>query len=188
MNRFCPRMILAAAAVAVLSYLPALADTRIEKTLKLDSGGKLTLLADAGSVTVTGSSSSGARVVLTSDKNDFDSRFDLKFEELPGELRITLKKKESLSSWSSWFNNSKIRFEIQVPTKTSTDLKTGGGHVKLLSMEGVNLSVTKDGIRALAEQAVTKGTGARALRSMFERIMPKHAQEILGERRADRPE
>ncbi len=42
---------------------------------------------------------------------------------------------------------------------------------KLLSMEGVTLNVTKDGVRALAEQAVTKGTGARALRSMFERIM-----------------
>ncbi len=42
---------------------------------------------------------------------------------------------------------------------------------KLLSMEGVNLTVTKDGVRALAAQAVTKGTGARALRSMFERIM-----------------
>jgi len=42
---------------------------------------------------------------------------------------------------------------------------------KLLSMEGVNLNVTKDALRALAEQAVTKGTGARALRSILERIM-----------------
>jgi ATP-dependent Clp protease ATP-binding subunit ClpX len=42
---------------------------------------------------------------------------------------------------------------------------------KLLSMEGVNLVVTKDALRALAQQAVTKGTGARALRSMFEKIM-----------------
>ncbi len=42
---------------------------------------------------------------------------------------------------------------------------------KLLAMEGVNLTVTKDALRALAAQAVTKGTGARALRSMFERIM-----------------
>ncbi len=42
---------------------------------------------------------------------------------------------------------------------------------KLLAMEGVNLNVTKDALRALAEQAVTKGTGARALRSMLERIM-----------------
>jgi ATP-dependent Clp protease ATP-binding subunit ClpX len=42
---------------------------------------------------------------------------------------------------------------------------------KLLAMEGVNLVVTRDALRALAQQAVTKGTGARALRSMFEKIM-----------------
>jgi len=42
---------------------------------------------------------------------------------------------------------------------------------KLLAMEGVNLNVTKDALRALAEQAHTKGTGARALRSILERIM-----------------
>lgn len=42
---------------------------------------------------------------------------------------------------------------------------------KLLAMEGVNLVVTRDALRALAQVAVTKGTGARALRSMFERIM-----------------
>ena len=42
---------------------------------------------------------------------------------------------------------------------------------KLLSMEGVSLNVTKDALRALAAQAATKGTGARALRSMLERIM-----------------
>ena len=44
-------------------------------------------------------------------------------------------------------------------------------YTKLLAMEGVNLVVTRDALRALAEQAVTKGTGARALRSMFEKIM-----------------
>ena len=43
--------------------------------------------------------------------------------------------------------------------------------VKLLAMEGVGLTLTKDALRALAAQAVTKGTGARALRSMLERIM-----------------
>jgi ATP-dependent Clp protease ATP-binding subunit ClpX len=44
-------------------------------------------------------------------------------------------------------------------------------YTKLLAMEGVNLVVTRDALRALAHQAVTKGTGARALRSMFEKIM-----------------
>jgi ATP-dependent Clp protease ATP-binding subunit ClpX len=44
-------------------------------------------------------------------------------------------------------------------------------YTKLLAMEGVTLVVTRDALRALAQQAVTKGTGARALRSMFEKIM-----------------
>jgi len=44
-------------------------------------------------------------------------------------------------------------------------------YTKLLAMEGVNLVVTKDALRSLAQQAATKGTGARALRSMFEKIM-----------------
>src|SRR5207237_1441915 len=44
-------------------------------------------------------------------------------------------------------------------------------YTKLFSMEGVRLTVTKDALRALAALAVTKGTGARSLRSMLERIM-----------------
>jgi ATP-dependent Clp protease ATP-binding subunit ClpX len=44
-------------------------------------------------------------------------------------------------------------------------------YTKLMSMEGVDLNITKDGLRALAEKAVSKGTGARALRSMMEKIM-----------------
>jgi ATP-dependent Clp protease ATP-binding subunit ClpX len=44
-------------------------------------------------------------------------------------------------------------------------------YTKLLAMEGVNLTITRDALRSLAAQAVLKGTGARALRSMLERIM-----------------
>jgi len=42
---------------------------------------------------------------------------------------------------------------------------------KLLGMEGVSLNLTKDALKALAAEAVKKGTGARALRAMLERIM-----------------
>lgn len=136
MNRSFTRLAIAAAVVAVLASFPALADTRIEKNLKLDSGGKLTILADAGSVTVTGGSSSGAHIVLSSSRDDLESRFDLKFEELPGEVKITMKKKESLNFWSNWFNNSRIAFEIQVPTKTRTDLSTGGGFISITKLTG----------------------------------------------------
>jgi len=42
---------------------------------------------------------------------------------------------------------------------------------KLLAMEGVELEFTPDALRELAEQAMKKGTGARALRSLIERLM-----------------
>ncbi|MFT5882893.1 MAG: ATP-dependent Clp protease ATP-binding subunit ClpX [Crocinitomicaceae bacterium] len=42
---------------------------------------------------------------------------------------------------------------------------------KLLSMNDVKLIISKDGLTALAEEAVRRGTGARALRSIVEKIM-----------------
>jgi len=42
---------------------------------------------------------------------------------------------------------------------------------KLLGMDGVELSITRDAMLAMAKEAVTRGTGARGLRSIFERIM-----------------
>jgi ATP-dependent Clp protease ATP-binding subunit ClpX len=42
---------------------------------------------------------------------------------------------------------------------------------KQLAMNGVRLRVTDDALEAFAEEAITRGTGARALRSIFERIM-----------------
>jgi ATP-dependent Clp protease ATP-binding subunit ClpX len=51
-------------------------------------------------------------------------------------------------------------------------------YTKLMAIEGVHLNVTKDALRALAQQASVKGTGARALRSMIERIMLDMMYEI----------
>ena len=42
---------------------------------------------------------------------------------------------------------------------------------KLLYMEGVELDFTPDALRELAAQAIKKGTGARALRSLLEKLM-----------------
>ena len=44
-------------------------------------------------------------------------------------------------------------------------------YAKLLAMEGVELEFTSDALRELAVQAIKKGTGARALRSLLERLM-----------------
>lgn len=42
---------------------------------------------------------------------------------------------------------------------------------KLLGMNGVKLNVQEDALRAMAKQAIERGTGARALRGIFERLM-----------------
>jgi len=44
-------------------------------------------------------------------------------------------------------------------------------YAKLLGMEGVKLNFTRDALRCLAETALKKGTGARALRSLLEGMM-----------------
>ena len=44
-------------------------------------------------------------------------------------------------------------------------------YAKLLGMEGVKLNFTRDALRCLAEAALKKGTGARALRSLLECMM-----------------
>ncbi|HXG48525.1 MAG TPA: ATP-dependent Clp protease ATP-binding subunit ClpX [Methylomirabilota bacterium] len=44
-------------------------------------------------------------------------------------------------------------------------------YTKLLSMEGVELEFTPEAIRELARQAIKKETGARALRSLLEKLM-----------------
>ena len=44
-------------------------------------------------------------------------------------------------------------------------------YAKLMSMEGVELEFTPDALQELAGQAIKKGTGARALRSLLEKLM-----------------
>jgi ATP-dependent Clp protease ATP-binding subunit ClpX len=44
-------------------------------------------------------------------------------------------------------------------------------YTKLMAMEGVELEFTPDSLHELAAQAIKKGTGARALRSLLEKLM-----------------
>ncbi len=51
---------------------------------------------------------------------------------------------------------------------------------KLLAINGVDLKITKDGLKALAEEADSRGTGARALRSILENLMLDVMYELPG--------
>lgn len=49
---------------------------------------------------------------------------------------------------------------------------------KLFAMEGVHLEITSDALCSLAQEAIKRGTGARALRAILERIMLNLMYEI----------
>ena len=51
---------------------------------------------------------------------------------------------------------------------------------KLVALEGADLHLTKDALTAIAAQAVKRGTGARALRSIFEKMMLDIMYELPG--------
>ena len=121
-------------AVLVTPALATLADasSRIEKTLKLEPNGRFVLESDVGSVTLTGASSSGARVVITSDRDDLEARYNISFEENPGIASVTVRRKDHFG----WGEHGSMHFEVEVPSKTQTEIRTGGGSVRLSDLRG----------------------------------------------------
>jgi ATP-dependent Clp protease ATP-binding subunit ClpX len=55
-------------------------------------------------------------------------------------------------------------------------------YAKQLAMNGVKLEIEPDALRAFAKEAVKRGTGARALRSIFERMMLDVMFEVPSDR------
>lgn len=53
-------------------------------------------------------------------------------------------------------------------------------YAKLLSLDGVELQITRDGLQAIASAAIKRGTGARGLRSIFEELMLDIMFEVPG--------
>lgn len=123
--------LLTVALVALSLAACAHADSRIERTLPLEPGGQFVLQSDGGSVTVTGSSASGARIVITSNRDDLQSLYNFDFSSSDGVARVTARKKGF-----QWFSNVHLHFEVTVPAQTRTSIRTGGGSVKVSSLQG----------------------------------------------------
>ncbi len=110
----------------------ALTDTRVEKKFNLQPGGQFILSTDDGSITVTGTNSPGAKVTITSNRNDFDHWFTTSFESSASEVRITVRRRNHFG----WIHNLNLHFEIQVPTNTQLTLKTAGGGISTYNLRG----------------------------------------------------
>lgn len=126
-------------ALAALSAV-ACAASRMEKTLSLAPGGEFVLQADGGSVTVTGSGDTGARIVITSNRDDWQSLYNLSFDSSNNVARVTARKKGL-----SWFSSANLHFEVTVPNNTRVSVKTGGGSVKVSGLDGEQDLATSGG-------------------------------------------
>jgi hypothetical protein len=116
-----------------LFAVPAAADDRIEKDLKLDPGGEFRLQTDVGVVTVTGSPDAGAHVVVTSRRKDLNELLTFRFDEGPGTASVIAKKRHY-----SWFSHSGdgVQYEVRVPAETRLSIDTSGGSIKISGTRG----------------------------------------------------
>jgi DUF4097 and DUF4098 domain-containing protein YvlB len=133
-------------AVAALFMLPALAllaESRMEKVLKLSPGGVFHLDTDLGSVTVTGTSSPDVRLTVTS-RRDLEDLLRFEFQEAPGSVTVTARRRHRLS----WFGDGgRVHYEIQVPAETALDIDTSGGSISIsATRSGARLDTSGGGI------------------------------------------
>jgi DUF4097 and DUF4098 domain-containing protein YvlB len=117
---------------------PALAEDRMERELALEPGGQLVLGADGAAVSVTGTSRSGVKVVVTARRDADLDDYDFRFDERPGEVEIVAKKKGSgfLGRLFSSSSHRGLNFDIEVPHETELDIATSGGSLAAIAIRG----------------------------------------------------
>jgi DUF4097 and DUF4098 domain-containing protein YvlB len=165
-------LLLAALVVPVFATLAA-ARSHIEKTLKLEPNGRFALDSDVGSVTLTGRSSSGVHVLIEADREDFESRYSINFEESSGSASVTVRRKDHFS----WNEHGSVHFEVEVPSQTQTEVRTGGGSVTLSGLHGDSELKTSGGsidVSGLSGKLDAKTSGGSI-----------HLREVTGDTRVD---
>ena len=119
-----------------LSQRASPGDFTRERTLALEPGGTFTLDSDIGEVVLTGGSASGARVMVTSNR-DLEADFDFTFDEHPGGATVRIKRRAPLRRLFGNSENSRTRITIQVPTRADVHLRTAGGAISAARLTGV---------------------------------------------------
>jgi hypothetical protein len=133
-NRFA--QVLAVAGLAVVpAAMAAESGFRMEKSFDLGSGGTLVVKSDAGGAEVRGGDGEKATVVVTSKRSDFAEKYDIRFEEAPGRLEVTIERKgKGLFQFSGWNEGGNVA--IVVPRRTNVQVGSSGGGVTVESVEG----------------------------------------------------
>ncbi len=126
--RFGGLLLISAALAGAAPALPA--ESRIEKTLRLEPGGTFSLQADLGQVRLKGTDRPGARIIVTSKRDDLEDLLRFQFEEGPGTARVVARKRHPISGFFGVRGGS-IVFEVEVPAQTRVVVDTSGGSISI---------------------------------------------------------
>jgi DUF4097 and DUF4098 domain-containing protein YvlB len=108
----------------------AFAETRVEKSLKLEPGGRFTLETELGKVTVKGTPGSGVRLVVTSKRDDINDLLSFRYEEGNGSASVIARRRHHLDVlFGHW--GSSVRFDVEVPAETAVNVHTSGGGISI---------------------------------------------------------
>lgn len=131
--------------VLAVFAVPLAAESRMEKNLRLDPGGRFSIDTDLGSVTIVGTNTTGARLVITSKRRELDDLLRFEFREDPGSVGVTARRRHG--RLLGWLNSGgdTVHWEVQVPAQTQLDIDTSGGRIKV------------DGLRSAARLETSGG-------------------------------
>jgi hypothetical protein len=126
----CVPVIIMTLSVFEFSSAMAANGYRLEKSFPLDPGGGFSLKSTSGSVEVRGTGVSEARIMVTSNRDDFDQIIDLRFDASPQRLEVLANRRPEAAS----VHNLRVHFAVEIPSDTEVELKTGGGSVQVSNL------------------------------------------------------
>ena len=128
MNKLWP-----AALVFLAAGGAALAESRIEKNLRLDAGGEISVKTDLGSVRVRGTDQPGARIVITSRDEDLNDLLQFDFQERTRAVTVVARKRHSFDGFFD-LGRRRVEWEIEVPSRTRVTVDTSGGAIRVSTL------------------------------------------------------
>lgn len=137
----------------LLSTTALSADKVLDRTFDVTPGGRLTVIADSGDITVRGTDSD--RVVVHIMAKGSES--SLKRMTLSAERTtegVTVRAEDDPDGWFKWlsFNwNMDLHVTVEVPRRYDIDLKTAGGDLDVARLEGQSDGKTSGGDIRLAD-------------------------------------
>jgi hypothetical protein len=129
----------AGAALALALLAPPAAAAEFEQRVPAESGGRLRVQLDTGSVEVEGHDEPEVRVEATSSGLGDAMRFTL--EGRGGDIELRGRRRGVMG----WLSGPRVRVHVRVPHAFSLDIRTGGGEVEVEGIAGAVSARTSGG-------------------------------------------